>query len=462
MSLPTITVNNSTGSDTAASGSGGTAISGTGASLNGTTTVDLSADTPDLSGVPTDGSGVLWCDTTSGLQFSKITAVDDGADTVTVATAYSVTESSRNWGIGGKRATYEGIRKLLTADILPGWTVDVDHTGTDYTITSKMETSISGDTTSGKITLKSTSSTRPTINLDTASNQTSHHELNVNHWLVDHLAFDHINTGRILEGVIVIDSGGVNVEFRDCEITELSFGGVLSPQLVEISQNTNDTEPRFKNCWFHDGIKGVFAYYIQKHSALNITGCLFEDLTSYAIHMDDVDGPLIYRNEIVGASYGIYCSGIVRAGNFFHNVIVDSTNDGIFLTGSGIYDSCIQGNIFQGNGGYGLNSDTVPDNLNFADFNAYRSNTSGQANGITQGANEVTLTADPFTNASSGDYTLNDTAGGGAACKAVGGPSEVGLITGTRSNNIDIGAHQSAAGAGGGLLRVGMSGGMNG
>jgi len=447
MAIPTISINNSTGSDTAASGAGpGTAISGTGASLDGTTTVDLSADTPDLSGVAADD--VLWCDTTSGLQWSKIVSVDDGLDTVTVATAYSVTEGSRNWGIGGKRLTFEGIRLLLTADILPGWIIDVEHTGTDYTYTSVLATAIDGDTTDGRITLKSSSTTRPTINADVVGNANYMFGFNTSHWLLEHLVFDHINTGRALIGLITVDVDGNNFTIRDCEITEESFAGTKATYLIEAALNTNDTQFLLTNCWLHHSRGGLKAGFVQKHTTARIENCLFEDLTEYCILLDDVEGPLIYRNEIIGGTYGIYMTGFVKAADILNNVIVDATNDGIILNGAAVYGASIMGNIIHGNGGYGVNVDTLPNNMNFCDFNAFRSNTSGEVTGVDSGAGNVTLTADPFTNAAGGDYTLNSTAGGGAACKAVGGPVGVGLVTATRTNNVDIGAHQSAAGGG--------------
>ena len=51
--------------------------------------------------------------------------------------------------------------------------------------------------------------------------------------------------------------------------------------------------------------------------------------------------------------------------------------------------------------------------------NAVRNNTTLRTNFPT-GVGEITLTADPFTNRSGLDFTLNATAGGGAACKAAG------------------------------------------
>lgn len=71
--------------------------------------------------------------------------------------------------------------------------------------------------------------------------------------------------------------------------------------------------------------------------------------------------------------------------------------------------------------------------------------------------NAVTLTANPFTNAASGDFSLNNTAGGGSALRAAGIPSAFPTIGTT--GYIDIGAAQGQAGGGGGISRARLQGG---
>jgi hypothetical protein len=51
---------------------------------------------------------------------------------------------------------------------------------------------------------------------------------------------------------------------------------------------------------------------------------------------------------------------------------------------------------------------------------AFRSNTSGETSGIVDATGSVTLTAAPFTDAANRDFSLNNTAGGGAACRGTG------------------------------------------
>jgi len=63
----------------------------------------------------------------------------------------------------------------------------------------------------------------------------------------------------------------------------------------------------------------------------------------------------------------------------------------------------------------------------------------------------IELTADPYTDSANDDYTLNDTAGGGAECV---------VPLGVNGSNTTIGAlpQVTSGGAGGGLLRVNMNG----
>src|SRR5678815_4211503 len=162
MALPTILFNSGTGSDTAASGAGpATALTGTGASTTASSgTVSLLTDNPDLSGVAVDGSAVLWVKSSSGLQYSKITAVDNtaGVKTVTCATVYANTESGRTWGIGGKRATLDHAdsRILLQADVKAGWIIQLED---DQSLASTLTPTSGGAQGTGWITLRGDSAT---------------------------------------------------------------------------------------------------------------------------------------------------------------------------------------------------------------------------------------------------------------------------------------------------------------
>lgn len=75
------------------------------------------------------------------------------------------------------------------------------------------------------------------------------------------------------------------------------------------------------------------------------------------------------------------------------------------------------------------------------DHNACNPTGSGFYNNWPAGAGDITLSASPFTNGGSNDFSLNNTAGGGAAVKAFGFPGTTSGGTGF----LDLGALQSQA-----------------
>lgn len=83
-------------------------------------------------------------------------------------------------------------------------------------------------------------------------------------------------------------------------------------------------------------------------------------------------------------------------------------------------------NIFYGNGAWGNGMGSSQAALYTAAGsvrnNAFGSNTSGDYNATTTSYDDITLTADPFTNQAADDYSLNSTSGGGALLKATGYP----------------------------------------
>ena len=168
MARPQIQYNNSSGSDTAASGAGpataitgSNAYSGDGAGGGTQTVINLSGDTPDLSGVATDGSAAIYLATSSGdRHLFQITAVDDGADTVTVEIApdNSIdTGSEVSWAIGGKRKTLDNdTTQPDWYDARHGWHFVLEGDGTVYSISSEIQMpNGTGDHTYGPVVFRS-------------------------------------------------------------------------------------------------------------------------------------------------------------------------------------------------------------------------------------------------------------------------------------------------------------------
>jgi hypothetical protein len=76
------------------------------------------------------------------------------------------------------------------------------------------------------------------------------------------------------------------------------------------------------------------------------------------------------------------------------------------------------------------------------DHNACNPTGSGFYNNWPAGVGDITLSANPFTNGASNDFSLNSTAGGGAAVKAAGFP---GVLNSGGTGFIDLGALQVQA-----------------
>lgn len=161
--------------------------------------------------------------------------------------------------------------------------------------------------------------------------------------------------------------------------------------------------------------------------ASRIVGNMFDSWQGPAISSGVLDS-VFMRNIIV--NIGATSAAILLNGNFvndavvMNNTIANCAGDAIRITQVvAAMGSPIRSNIIYGNGGYGLNYQAGAALSNgLADYNAFGSNTSGPYSGVSAGDHDVTLTGDPFTDAAGGDFSLNNTAGAGAACRGVAFP----------------------------------------
>ena len=151
---------------------------------------------------------------------------------------------------------------------------------------------------------------------------------------------------------------------------------------------------------------------------------------------------VILNNVLANLTRGVY----VQAGNlpdivFNGNSCYNMTNECFYDTGSPNW-AVTQNNVLYG-GTYGIRFNSVP--VGWAQNNFYGNFSSANTlNGVQNIlSNDVTLTANPFTSTSV--FTLNSTAGGGAAVKAAGWPG----VTPGGTGYIDGGALQSKAASGG-------------
>ncbi len=199
-----------------------------------------------------------------------------------------------------------------------------------------------------------------------------------------------------------------------------------------------------------------------------ITGCS----GTYAVNFGMVGGVMygcsVHDNSVpginsVGASSIIRCLVANNTGASSDGIRIDlvacivgctihgNGRDGIRSPNYGI-QSMISGNILTNNGGFGINWPIayVQEIVCFNVFGGGASaNTSGARLNILPGRGDVTLTGDPYVNAGT-DFSLNNTAGAGAACRAAGFPGVM-LFGGTGYLDIGTLQHQDSGGGGGGV-----------
>jgi hypothetical protein len=151
-------------------------------------------------------------------------------------------------------------------------------------------------------------------------------------------------------------------------------------------------------------------------------------------------------------SDGVQANGTSTASNVWwvNSVAHGNGRDGIrATTASGADGLVVYNSILTGNTGYGVNSETTDwsGTSIMSNYNAFHGNLTAARNQFPAGANDFTLTGNPFTNAGGGDFTLNSTVGAGASLRGAGWPGALAYGgTGYR----DVGPLQSQCSGGGG------------
>lgn len=195
--------------------------------------------------------------------------------------------------------------------------------------------------------------------------------------------------------------------------------------------------------------------------------CIIENGSNDAIYTDStVDSvtairTIFYNNS--GYAVNFSWSGFRGSLTLINSAIVSNTAGGVYISGfnqvgAQINNVQLENNIFYGNGTYGISMPTGLGAWTYINnHNAYGANTTGARNGLPVGVGDVTLTANPFTNPASGDFSLNNTAGGGALLRGAGFPGQINGLS-TTTGYVDIGAFQHLdSGTGSGASNYGST-----
>lgn len=393
-----ILFNNSTGSDTTSSGSSaGANVYGSGASTTSASAV--------VTGITTTGvqaGDLLWVQSSSGRQFSVIASVDSGTQ-VTCDDTFANTESSRTWAIGGKRATLDNAdsRSLLEADAKSGFVFEIEHTGTNYLLSSTLDLTLNVS----YLTVEGSGSTSPTIEATFNGNAIEFR----NYRRFRNLNFINSNAtktaSRALYGVAVSNVNGFLDNVTVGDLTNYFWKGVDGSSTAYHLYRVG-----VQHC-VSDG--GTFPRHVFANQ------CNFSNNGGYGFYASgNGQDSHLYNSVITNNSSGGYRSHLSRI-NIMNCIFHGNTGNGASQTGPyGPTYINIENNIFSG-GTYGIAPNA---NLsNRIDYlikhNAFYNQSSGQVNNI-DNLDPITLTADPFVDAANGDLNISDSAGGGATLRA--------------------------------------------
>lgn len=297
--------------------------------------------------------------------------------------------------------------------------------------------------------------TRPLIT--TATNSTNLFTFsggNTAGWIWNHLSLSNTAATRGL-GFLTANQAYV-ISFQDCifdGFSEAIYGDASTTETIrELSvigcEVKNSTASAGSNAAVRNSYGAlIFGSYIHNNAA---NGFFRSSVNAQA-------NPVILRYTVFASNggHGLYIANGFGAYSFNYFNDVDHC---VFYgnTGSGVYQGdpsvrvLMQNSIFDTNSRYGWEVNVAVENqLPYAvvnQNNAYYNNTLGATLAVSPGTLPVTLTADPFVSASTGNFTLNATAGGGKACMGVGFPGAILVGTGYA----DIGVLQSQASSGGG------------
>lgn len=348
--------------------------------------------------------------------------------------------------VGGRFATIQKAQDAMTISdkifAVGAFTTTATTTlsKTTLPVASRMQSRLIGGATSAN------DGGRATITLSTNSNLSAI-QTTGDGWSIENFVID----GNNLSGSIGIDIVGTSfgmVNVTNCKIVNTKnlaiYGHANSWILIEDCEITSCTDGIYVGgqrvsvvrCFIHDN---ALVSYSPIHFLTSCDEC-------------HVAWNLVTNNT--GCTYGIFSGG--GTCRITNNTVYNSGAIGVTTSGNYYGPMIVRNNIIVNSAGYGMVGASGYPAQPWWDGNAYYNNTSGTRqylddtgsvnaiNAVSPYTNvlDVILSAGPFTNAAGGDFTLNNTAGGGAACRGAGTPGP--LLGVSQTGKIDMGCFQHA------------------
>ena len=187
-------------------------------------------------------------------------------------------------------------------------------------------------------------------------------------------------------------------------------------------------------------VSSCAAYGIKSAAAVVLLGCYIYDNGSDGVYLNSVTNNVQPSLTAVGTVFanntgsGCNLQNITPYGtSTFHGcTFYKNAEDGSRIGQNNDIQAMVYLNcIFYGNTGYGINAQSigaggVTPSVEIQRNNAFGDNGSGNRNsGAPSSPSDIALSGDPFTAGGSGNFTLNTTAGAGAACTGAGWQSAI-------------------------------------
>lgn len=164
------------------------------------------------------------------------------------------------------------------------------------------------------------------------------------------------------------------------------------------------------------------------------------------------DGTVEHCISYGNTGNGFYDGSLVYC-QFLDCIAYNNTSSGFYFTAAFARNQTAVNCIADSNGATGFNADVATESVILLNC-AYRNNTTANVStNISYNQGGILLTGSPFTNAAGNDFTPNNTAGAGAAIRALAYPQTV--WPGSSTNNyLDVGGVQHLDSGGGGTTIV--------
>jgi hypothetical protein len=278
-----------------------------------------------------------------------------------------------------------------------------------------------------------TGSSRPTISTSSSIVMLSFgsNNLHIENFILD--------GGGVATKGIVLSSDRGNI-ISNCKVTNCTTMGI---------QGAGGNVNRCEVTGMTSG--ATAAFYM---NADNCIDCYAHDNTCTGFSCDGSDSGSIFVRCISANNSGASSDGFASRGTLLgascmlNCVSYNNGRHGLYVPGN--YASMSVNNcVFVKNGDFGISWGVVLKKATLdINYNAFGTgsiqNTSGLRSNVIAGINDITITANPFTDPDNGDFSLNNTANGGTSLRAAGYP---GVMPGaTTTGYMDIGAiqHQDA------------------